>query len=442
MNDFADEFPSKRLTIMLNDPRSHGLWEMTAPPAPETVAFSRKAEADVVIVGGGYTGFSTALHLAERGVRTILLEGAEIGFGGSGRNVGLVNAGMWVMPDELPGVLGDVYGSRLLELLGNAPRVVFDLVEKHRIDCEINPVGTLHCAVGQSGLDELKQRAEQWARRGAPVRLLDAAETAVKVGTDAYTGALLDLRAGTIQPLAYARGLSRAAISAGAQVFTGSPVVGAEQDGNRWTVKTPRGSVTADWVVVATNAYTVAPWNEVRAELVHLPYFNFATVPLSDRMQAKILPEKQGAWDTKEVLSSFRFDKRGRLVFGSVGALRGTGTGIHKAWARRALKKLFPEIGDIAFEAEWYGKIGMTSDNLPRFHRLAENVIGFSGYNGRGIAPGTVFGRTLAELVCGEITEADLPLPVSALEAQSFRSAREGYYELGAQIAHFAGARF
>ncbi len=436
-----DDPPSEKTTPMLNDPRSHGLWEMTAPPAPETVAFSGKAEADVVIVGGGYTGFSTALHLAERGTRVILLEGTEIGYGGSGRNVGLVNAGMWVMPDELPGVLGDLHGSRLLELLGNAPRAVFDLVAKHAIDCEINPVGTLHCAVGQSGLDELKQRAEQWARRGAPVRLLDAAETAVKVGTDAYTGALLDMRAGTIQPLAYARGLARAAIAAGAQVFTASPVTGAERNGKRWTVNTARGSVTADWVVVATNAYTVAPWNEVRAELVHLPYFNFATVPLSPELQTKILPEKQGAWDTKEVLSSFRFDKRGRLVFGSVGALRGTGTGIHKSWARRALKKLFPQIGDVAFEAEWYGKIGMTTDNLPRFHRLAENVIGFSGYNGRGIAPGTVFGRTLAELISGAIAEKDLPLPVTDPEAQSFRSAREGYYELGAQIAHFAGAR-
>ena len=428
-------------TPMLNDPRSHGLWEMTAPAAPETVSFSGTAEADVVIVGGGFTGLSAALHLAERGTRVMLLEGAEIGYGGSGRNVGLVNAGMWTMPDDLPGVLGEDYGSRLLTLLGNGPRVVFDLVEKHGMECEAMPVGTLHCAVGRAGLDELKDRAEQWSRRGAPVRLLDAAETAAKVGTQAYAGALLDLRAGTIQPLAYVRGLASAAIAAGAKIFTGSPVTGAERNGRRWTVRTAKGSVTADWVIVATNAYTVAPWAEVRAELVHLPYFNFATVPLPPAMQAKILPERQGAWDTKEVLSSFRFDKRGRLVFGSVGALRGTGTAIHKAWARRALKKLFPEIGDVAFEAEWYGKIGMTADNLPRFHRLAENVVGFSGYNGRGIAPGTVFGRALADLVSGEIAEKDLPLPVTDPAAQSFRPVREGYYELGAQIAHFAGAR-
>jgi glycine/D-amino acid oxidase-like deaminating enzyme len=427
---------------MLNDPRSHGLWEMTAPPAPDTARLTGAVQADVVIVGGGFTGLSAALHLAERGTRVVLLEGAEIGYGGSGRNVGLVNAGMWVMPDELPGVLGEVHGSRLLELLGNAPRTVFGLVEKHGIDCEANSAGTLHCAVGRSGLAELAQRAEQWARRGAPVRLLDAAETAAKVGTDAYAGALLDLRAGTIQPLAYVRGLARAAIASGASIFTESPVTGAERAGGRWTVTTTGGSVTADWVIVATNAYTVAPWQEVRAELVHLPYFNFATTPLSPELQAKILPERQGAWDTKEVLSSFRFDRRGRLVFGSVGALRGTGTGIHRAWARRALKRLFPAIGEVEFEAEWYGKIGMTADNLPRFHRLAENVIGFSGYNGRGIAPGTVFGRTLAELVSGEITERDLPLPVTDPAAQSFRAARESYYELGAQVAHFAGARF
>lgn len=426
---------------MQNDPRSHGLWEMTAPPAPATQTLLSATEADVVIVGGGYTGFSAALHLAERGAKVVVLEGKEIGFGGSGRNVGLVNAGMWTMPDDLPGVLGKQYGDRLLDVLGNAPKLVFELVQKHAIECEINPVGTLHCAVGKSGLDELQARAEQWARRGAPVKLLDAAETARRVGTSAYTGSLLDMRAGTIQPLAYARGLAKSAIAAGAQVYTASPVIGAERSGKRWTVKTDRGSVTADWVIVATNAYTVAPWAEVRSELVHLPYFNFATKPLSPELQKKIVPGREGVWDTEEILSSYRYDQRGRLVFGSVGALRGTGTAIHKAWARRALKKLFPEIGEIEFEAEWYGKIGMTSDNLPRFHRLAENVIGFSGYNGRGIAPGTVFGKILARHVAGEIAEGDLPLPVTDPVAQSFRPVREGYYEVGAQLAHFVQAR-
>ena len=236
---------------------------------------------DVVVVGGGFTGLSTALNLAERGSKVAVLEGVEIGFGGSGRNVGLVNAGMWVMPDDLPGVLGQKYGDRLLETLGNGPKMVFERIDKHNIACEATRTGTLHCAVGQKGLAELKDRAEQWQRRGAPVTLLSAEETAAKVGTKAYSGSLLDMRAGTIQPMAYVRGLAQAAISAGAQVFTGSPVVSTTRQGNDWLVKTAQGTMRAQWIVVATNAYTQAPWPQVRAEIMHLPYFNLATKPLS-----------------------------------------------------------------------------------------------------------------------------------------------------------------
>lgn len=423
---------------MLNDPRSHGLWEKTAPAAPKTTSLKGDLSADVVIVGGGFTGLSTALHLAEKGTSAIVLEGIEIGYGGSGRNVGLVNAGMWVMPDDLPGVLGQEYGDRLLDVLGNAPKLVFELIEKHKIACEVEKQGTLHCAVGKNGLKDIEARYEQWARRGANVKLLNAQETEAKVGTKAYSGSLLDLRAGTIQPLAYVRGLASAAVAAGVRIFTGSPVNGASEQNGKWVVKTASGTVTADWIVVATNAYTNVPWPEVRAELVHLPYFNMATKPLSDNIKRSILPERQGAWDTKEVLSSFRFDRQGRLVFGSVGALRNTGASVHKAWAKKSLKRLFPQIGEVEFESEWYGKIGMTNDSLPKFHRLARNVVGFSGYNGRGIAPGTVFGKHLAKLVSGEIDEADLPLPVSDPKEQSFRGLREAYYEAGAQVAHAA----
>jgi glycine/D-amino acid oxidase-like deaminating enzyme len=271
--------------------------------------------------------------------------------------------------------------------------------------------------------------------------LLDAAATAAKVGSAAYAGALLDLRAGTIQPLAYARGLAAAAVAAGARVLTGSKVAAVEPSGSAWTVRTASGSVTTDWVVVATNAYTHAPWPAIRAELVHLPYFNLATAPLAPGELATILPDRQGGWDTKEVLSSFRLDRHGHLVFGSVGALRGSGTPIHRAWAKRALRRLFPQLGDVAFVAEWYGTIGMTDNSLPRFHKLARNVIGFCGYNGRGIAPGTVFGRVAARLVTGAITEAELPLPVTEPQPPRLRGLKETFYELGAQVAHLVDAR-
>ena len=426
---------------MLDNARSHGLWELTAPPPPETGGLNGSIRVDTAIVGGGYTGLSAALHLAEAGANVALLEAVEIGFGGAGRNVGLVNAGMWVMPDVLGEVLGGDYGERLLELLGDAPKLVFDLIERHRIECELERAGTLHCAVGLKGLRELEQRAAQWSRRGAPVELLNAADTAAKIGSSAYAGSLWDRRAGTIQPLAYARGLARSALNAGAKIFTHSAVTSAERIDGKWKLHTAGGLVIADRVIVATDAYATGPWSEVRTEQIHLPYFNFATQPLSDNVRASILPERQGAWDTNEVLSSFRFDRAGRLVFGSCGALRGSGVAVHRSWAKRALKKLFPQIGEVRFEAEWYGLIGMTDDHLPRFHKLAENVFGFSGYNGRGIAPGTTFGRLLALYALGQLEEKDLPLPASLPIKPNFRSARTALYEVGAQLVHLIEAR-
>jgi glycine/D-amino acid oxidase-like deaminating enzyme len=427
---------------MLNDPRSHGLWERTAPPAPVTVTLEGPVSADVVIVGGGYTGLSAALHLAERGTSVVLLEATEIGFGGAGRNVGLINAGMWVMPDDFPKELGEHYGERALDLLGNGPYLVRELIEKHGIACELETNGTLHCAVGPEGMTELEERARQWQKRGAPVTILDAAETERRIGTKAYAGSLLDMRAGTLQPLAYARGLAHAAVRAGAKLHAGSAVIGAGEAGGKKIVRTARGEVSADWIIVATDAYSTGPWAQVRREQVHLPYFNLATKPLSANLRRSILPNSEGCWDTKEILSSFRMDQAGRLVFGSVGALRGTGLSVHKSWARRSLKRLFPQLDDVEFEAEWYGKIGMTDNALPRFHKFGKNVIGFSGYNGRGISPGTNFGKVLARHILGEISEQNLPLPLTQVKEQGFRTAREAYYEAGAQIAHFTGERF
>ena len=428
---------------MTIEARSHGLWQLTAPPPPATGPLGGEVTADVAVIGAGFTGLSAALHLAEGGARVAVLEAAEIGFGGSGRNVGLVNAGLWVMPDDLPKVLGAEHGERLLRLLGEAPALVFDLIERYGIACEAQRAGTLHCAVGPKGLAEITARAAQWAARGAPVRLIGATDAAARTGSNAYAGALLDERAGTIQPLAYVRGLARAAIDAGALVFTRSPVSAARQaTGGAWRLEAPEGAVTAPWVVVATNAYGAgSPFPQVAAELVPLPYFQVATRPLGHNLRATILPGREGAWDTKEVLSSFRLDAAGRLLFGSVGALRGTGEPVHRAWARRAIRRLFPQLGEVAFETAWYGRIGMTSDNVPRFHELAPKVIGFSGYNGRGIAPGTIFGRILARHILGQGDRTDLPLPVTAPETVRFRSLKGAYYEYGAQAAHLAEGR-
>jgi glycine/D-amino acid oxidase-like deaminating enzyme len=425
---------------MQNDPLSHGLWEKTAPPAPPTTPLTGQVKADVAVVGCGYTGLSAALRLAEAGAKVVALEAVEVGFGAAGRNVGFVNAGMWVMPSKIPKALGADYGERALTLLGGSPAVVWEMIEKYRIDCDPVRNGTLQCAADARGLAELEERARQWGERGAPVRMLSTAETSKRIGSDAYAGSLIDMRAGTIQPLAYVRGLARAAIAAGAVIHAQSPVRQAERPGGVWTLQAGVGTVVADWVALATDAYDASPWPQGRREQILLPYFNFATPPLSADLQALILPGREGCWDTRKIMNYFRVDRSGRLVFGSPGALRGAGLSIHRAWAKRALSKIFPRLGSIEFETQWYGMIGMTDNALPRFHRLADNVVTFCGYNGRGIGTGTVFGRVLADHILGRIAERDLPLPVTEPDAPALPTLREAYYETGAQIAHAVGA--
>lgn len=427
---------------MLNDPRSHGLWEKTAPAAPVTSMLETDIAARVVVVGAGYTGLSAALHLAEAGMDVVVLEAVDVGFGAAGRNVGLINGGMWVMPDDIPGVLGETHGDRALKLLGEAPLLVREIVETHGIECEIRTAGTLHLAVGKKGVAELQERHRQWSARGAPVELLSKEETIRRVGSEAYEGALFDPRAGTLQPLAYVRGLAHAAVAAGAKLFTRSPVISARRSGSGWQVGTGGGSVSADWIIVATDAYSTGPWDVVRDEQVHLPYFNLATAPLSDNLRKSILSGGEGCWDTENILSSFRMDQMGRLVFGSVGALRNTGAAIHTSWARRALKRIFPQLGAVEFETEWYGKIGMTRDAVPRLHTFGDNVIGFSGYNGRGIAPGTAFGKVLAQHILGDVPADQMPLPITQARPDAMRTMKEIYYEAGAQVAHLTQDRF
>lgn len=426
---------------MNKDPRSHGLWEQSAPPAPVTARLAESMSVDVVVIGAGFTGLSAALHLREMNVDVAVLEGEDIGFGASGRNVGLVNAGLWIRPAEVIRRLGHQLGPRLVAQLGEAPGLVFDLIARHGIQCDAMRNGTLHCAVGETGYRELEERARQWQALAAPVELLDAAETERKVGSRAYRGSLLDRRTGVIQPLAYARGLASAALRAGARIYSANPVKAVYDEHARWRIDTDGGSVRTEWVIVATNTYSSNVWTALRTELVALPYFNLATRPLSAGERAAILPESQGVWDTRRILSSLRTDAAGRLIFGSVGALRGTGIAVHRKWGKRALEKLFPMLRGVEFQHEWYGNIGMTADAIPRFHQLARNTISISGYNGRGIASGTSFGRDLAQIVAAKIRPEDLALPLTVPCPARLRRVRESFYELGSQMAHSFGAR-
>jgi glycine/D-amino acid oxidase-like deaminating enzyme len=428
---------------MGNENQQKNLWTHSAPPAPATSALDGPLSCAVAIIGGGFTGLSAALHLAEAGVDCVALEARAIGHGGSGRNVGLVNAGMWVRPDEVEATLGAEVGGRLLEELGDGPGLVYDLIDRHAIECEAIHNGTLHMAVGEEGVKEINIRAEQWQRRGAPVEALSASEAARLTGAQGFTGALLDRRAGTVQPLGYARGLARAAIKAGARIFTDTPVTHASKTGASFVLDTPRGKVTAEKLIIASNAYaSMVPsmnWSEHQREITFLTYFQFATNPLPAEVIARILPEGHGCWDTGMVMTSFRKDRAGRLIFGSIGALDALAAGTHRAFARRSLKSLFPFVGDFEFDYWWDGKIDMTRNNLPVFHQPEDNAWSITGYNGRGISPGTVFGKALAGVAMG--TRASMALTTSDVVVDPMRTIKSTFYNTGSLAKHFIDKR-
>ena len=419
---------------------SHGLWAETAPPAPKLTPIEGEHSTDVAVIGGGYTGMSAALHLAEAGTDVVLLEAREIGFGGAGRNVGFVNAGLWLMPDEVVRIMGQTHGERLLEVLGASPDLVFELIEKHGIHCEAVRQGSLHCAHSPGGFRELQQRESQWKRRGAPVTLLSREEAAPKIGSDSFHGALFDQRAGTIQPLAYAYGLAEAAKRAGARLHVESPVTALKRESDHWHLTTPTGQVLAKSVILATLGYPDFAFKNREKELIPFNYFQFATSPLPEDIRKTILPGGEGALDTNMILTSLRLDQSGRLLAGSVGQVENMGYSLHKSWAQRTIRKLFPQVGPISLDYAWNGRIAMTVNHIPRFHMLDENLVSVSSYNGRGIGPGTVFGKLLAELVQGASPDT-IPLPVSKPEDILTRNLRGLFYETGARMYHFIQRR-
>ena len=404
------------------------LWDITADESDVDSPMEGDVETDVAIVGGGFTGLSTALHAAERGIDCHVLEAQRIGHGGSGRNVGLLNPGVWLPPWDVRARLGEEQGAVLTKVLGDGPAYVMSLIERHQIRCELTRSGTIHAAHSERGFRDLARRGEEWQRLGAPVELLSRAEASEKIGSNAYRGGLLDRRAGTINPMGYVRGLARAALSAGARISTGVTARALRRDGDKWIVETDRGRVSAQAVVLGTNAYTDDLWPGLNRTFTIIHYFQVATVPLGGRAHS-VLPERQGLWDTAPFMLAVRRDAFDRLIVGSMGRVYGGERGLSRRWAARSLQRVFPSVGKVEFEKAWFGQIAMTPDHLPRIHRLADGLYTPIGYNGRGIAPGTVFGRAMAELLAGG-TEEDLPLPVTEPTRDGLAPIKSRFYRL------------
>lgn len=373
-----------------------------APPPPPTPAFAGEAKVDVAIIGGGITGVSAALHTAQAGARVALLEANAIGWGASGRNFGQMTPYLRRDPEVALRLLGAEAGERLIAAAAGAPTLIMELIRRHGIECNASQTGLLYAAHTPATLDRIAKRAAWWAARGAPVSVLDRDGIAEAIGGGRYWGGVIERRGGTLNPLAYCRGLARAAIEAGAAVHGDSRVLGLERaPGGGWRLTTAAGSLTADTVMLCTDSYSDDLWPGLRRALVFLRGYQLVSRPLPAEPLKTILPGGQAMTDTHRLMSGVRKLPGNRLQVSASVSLPGPERAMGTRDADRRLAALFPHLGPVEWERSWSGWIAMTADEFPRLQEPAPGLLIGYGYSGRGLALSTVMGRELARRATG-----------------------------------------
>jgi glycine/D-amino acid oxidase-like deaminating enzyme len=414
---------------------NNSLWALSRKTIADVNILDHEEKADIAIIGGGFTGTSAALRLASSGINVALVEAKFNGFGGSGSNVGLTNAGLWLNPEKIENCIGKKYADRLNNFLSTAPDLVHSLIEKHNIECDAVRNGSLHLAHSKAGMKYIEERAKQINERGGKVTILDQAQTYKLTAAENYLGAIHDMRAGTIQPLEYCHGLSVAAKKAGARLYTNTPAINVHYQGGKWHIKTPNGKIIAPQVFMATNAYLENILPELKTSFTPLYYSQMATDPLSEEQLKHYLPGKNGTWDTRLVMRSYRTDKAGRLIIGTIGNIFMDNAPLFQSWADKMVKNTFPNIGKVNWTYKWAGRLACSQNHIPNLHDLGSGLYSCSGFSGRGISPGTAFGHAMADFFIGKIDKNEMPLPFTPIKAVPLSIIRELFYETGSQLS-------
>jgi gamma-glutamylputrescine oxidase len=379
----------------------------TAHSFPAQPRLEGEESCDVCIVGGGYTGLSSALHLAERGYSVILLEAERIGWGASGRNGGQLGSGHRKDQRSLERMLGRDWAYRLWELAADGNATVRSLIAEHGIDCDLTP-GILHAAWKTSEPRWMEEEADYMRRHYAydKLRFVPREEMREMVQTTRYHAGLLDMGGAHLHPLNYALGLARAALAKGVRIFEGSRVEDIAQ-GSPAIVRIASGSVKAKHVVLAANAYlgNLAP--RIAGAIMPINNFIIATEPLGESRANALIRDNVGVQDTKFVIDYYRLSPDHRLLFGG-----GENYSSHfprdiAAFVREPMLRVFPQLKDVRIDHAWGGTLAITMKRIPHFGRLTPNIFFAHGYSGQGINIATLAGKLIAEAIAGQAERFD-----------------------------------
>ncbi len=384
------------------------LYAHAATPLPRFPAADGDISCDVAVVGGGFTGLSTAWHLARRGYDVALLEASRVGFGASGRNGGQVGQGQRVEQDELEAMVGRDHARALWDIANQSVDLLREIAARDEVHATFHP-GIIHAAhrardVPGYAAYARKLRDDYGYDR---IRALDREELRALVTSPAYHGGTLDTGAGHIDPLELALGLARLATGAGARIFESSRVLRIDA-GDPARLITEDAQVTARHVVLGCNGYLGRLVPRVAARVMPINNYVVATDPLGPDRQEEIIRHNHAVADSKFVVNYFRFSDDHRLLFGGTESYRYRFPRDIAGAVRRPLEEVFPQLEGVPITHAWGGTLGITMNRMPHFERIAGNILSLSGYSGHGVAMATLAGQIAAETIAGQAERFDV----------------------------------
>ncbi|MBP3126749.1 FAD-binding oxidoreductase [Thalassospira sp. ER-Se-21-Dark] len=365
---------------------------------------------DIVIIGGGFTGLSSALHLAERGYDVILLEAHRVGWGASGRNGGQVGSGQRREQDELEQMVGRDDAHKLWGIAEESKDVVKALIAKHNIQCDWKP-GILHADHRARFVEHSRAYAEKLQTEYGyeDIRFVDHDEMRAMLGTEFYHGGSLDTGAGHLHPLNFALGLADAARNAGARIFEGAVVTSYENQAGKVTVKTKDGSVvSANKLILGCNGYLDALDDRVAKRVMPINNFVIATEPLGDDLARELIRDDVAVADSKFVINYYRLSADKRMLFGGGETYGYNFPSDIKAFVSPHMLEVYPQLKDVKIDYGWGGTLAITMNRMPFFEKIEDNIFTASGYSGHGVAMATLAGQIMADAVSGTMERFDV----------------------------------